>query len=62
MNLPGKEVAGNKYQVLYRVINCLDCEIVDGQPLVSMYNSHSPMNEHVKRMIHLLEKRNLTQN
>ncbi len=46
----GKDVAGYKYSVLYRVINCLDCaypEIGEGinLKLVTLYYSASPINK-----------------
>jgi hypothetical protein len=46
----GKELAGYKYHVLYRIINCLDCGYpekgVDANPkLVTMYYSASSINK-----------------
>lgn len=46
----GKDVAGQKYQLLYRVINCLDCAYPEkgsspNLKLVSMYYSASPINK-----------------
>lgn len=46
----GKDIAGSKYNILYRVINCLDCSYPelgkDPNPkLVTLYYSASPINK-----------------
>ena len=58
----GKQTAGAKYSILYRCINCLDCEYPEDKPLISLYNSSSYLNEEVKHMIRMLEKKKLSLN
>lgn len=46
----GKDVAGYKYNILYRVINCLDCGYPEigrdkNLKLVTLYYSASPINK-----------------
>ena len=50
----GKERAGQRYSILYRVINCLDCQYPKDGPLVSIYNSTSEMNSEIEHKIRML--------
>jgi|LakMenE01Jun11ns_1017448.scaffolds.fasta_scaffold8853274_1 hypothetical protein len=49
-DIVGKDIAGHKYQLLYRVINCLDCSYPEkGKDAnlkpVTLYYSASPLNK-----------------
>ena len=61
-DIVGKDLAGSKYLDLYRVIICLDCQYPEDKPLISLYNSASPLNADIRHKIRILEKRNLTIN
>lgn len=52
----GKNVSGHRFVHLYRVINCLDCEYPELRPRISLYNSASPINAEIRRMIKILSK------
>lgn len=54
----GKELAGHRYHILYRIINCLDCTYPlhsDPNPKpVTLYYSASPINKEIRHCIKLL--------
>lgn len=53
-DIVGKDIAGSKYTDFYRIINCLDCEYPKDKPLVSLYNSASPLNADIRKKIKIL--------
>lgn len=50
----GKDIAGEKYVDFYRIIVCLDCQYPDHKPLISIYNSASPLNADIRQKIKIL--------
>ena len=56
----GKDIAGLRYVDLYRIIVCLDCQYPDSKPVISLYNSASPLNADIRHKIKLLENKGFT--